>query len=76
MNIKFEELDILQKYFYNKVNYNEFKEAMMTVYNDENYIEPLWPAFRDNSIGFLISRTERKVYQYFCDKINETGYKG
>ncbi len=76
MNIDFDDLNILQKYFYNQVNYHEFEEAMLTVYPDVNYIKPLWTQFRDNGVGFLISRTERKVFQYFCDKINETGYKG
>ena len=76
MNIKFEDLNTLQKYFYNQVNYTEFEEAMMTVYNDKNYIEPLWPQFRDNGVGFLVSRSERKVFDYFCEKIEKTGYKG
>ncbi len=76
MNIDFDDLNILQKYFYNQVNYHEFEEAMMTVYNDKDYIEPLWPSFRENGVGFLISRTERQVYQYFCDKIESTNYRG
>lgn len=76
MKIDFDDLNTLQKYFYNKVNYPEFEEAMMTVYNDKNYIEPLWTQFRDNGVGFLISRNERKVFDYFCNKIEKSGYKG
>ncbi|RLC45321.1 MAG: hypothetical protein DRH57_08230 [Candidatus Cloacimonadota bacterium] len=76
MNIDFKDLDTLQKYFYNRVNYTEFEEAMMTVYNDKNYIEPLWPQFRDNGVGFLVSRSETKVFDYFCAQIEKTGYKG
>ena len=76
MNIDFKDLDTLQKYFYNRVNYTEFEEAMMTVYNDKNYIEPLWPQFRDNGVGFLVSRGETKVFDYFCAQIEKTNYKG
>jgi len=76
IDIIFDELNILQKYFYNQVGYFEFEEAMMTVYNDKQYIEPLWSQFQKNAIGFLVARSERKVFEYFQNKINEIGYKG
>ncbi len=76
MNISFKDLCILQKYFYNRVNYNVFLEAMMTVYNDEDYIKPLWTQFRDNGVGFLVGRNEDKVFEYFINQIETTNYKG
>ncbi len=76
MNIKFDELNVLQKYFHNRVGYTEFLEAMSTVYGDENYISPLWLDFKKNPILFLTSRTEVNVFQFFIDKIKSTGYKG
>jgi hypothetical protein len=76
MNIDFKDLEILQKFFYNRANYDLFMEAMMAQYNDKNYIEPLWSQFRDNAIGFLVARNEVQVFEFFKNKIIETGYKG
>lgn len=76
MNIDFKELNTLQKYFHNQVGYVEFLEAMLTVYDHENYIEPLWSEFTRNPISFLTSRNDEKVFQYFIDKIETTNYKG
>ena len=76
MNITFEELNTLQKYFDNRVDYSAFLEAMKTEYDDENYIAPLWQKFTSNPIQFITSRTERKVLDFFLEKIEASGYKG
>lgn len=74
--MNFQELNILQKYFYNKVNYIEFEKAMLTVYNDTNYIDNLWEDFKKNPIKFLTSRNEEDVFNYFVEQIKKTNYNG
>lgn len=76
MNLNYDDLNILQKYLYNQVNYSVFLEGMMTIYNDENYIEPLWHQFQANGIGFIISRSERKLFDWLLNRIETENYKG
>lgn len=76
MNIKFEDINILEKYFFNQVGYTKFYNAMKTVYNDKSYIEPLWDDFRKNPIRFLTSRSEKVVFEWFLDDIEKMSYKG
>lgn len=76
INIEFGELNVLEKYFFNKVNYDKFLEAMNTVYMDESYIEPLWEDFRPNPVRFLTSRSEEEIFQWFLNDIEKMNYKG
>jgi hypothetical protein len=76
MQLDFNELQIFQKFLYNRVDYQLFLEAMKTVYDDENYIKPLWDEFTKGHIKFLTSRNEVQVFNYFISLINEMDYKG
>ena len=76
MNINYDDLNVLQKYLYNQVNYSVFLEGMMIIYNDENYIKPLWKQFQSNGIGFIISRSERKFFDWLLKRIETENYKG
>lgn len=77
MNVLFQELKVLQMFLWNRVNYDVFMKAMLTVYpNKEDYIEGLWEGFRLDPIGFLVKRNEEDVYYYFINLIKTTGYKG
>jgi len=72
----FEELNKLVKFISNRVDYYKFRDMMMKTYNDEGYIEPLWPSFRDNPTLFIVGRRETKLFELILAEIEETGYRG
>jgi hypothetical protein len=74
--MNYDELNVFIKYCSNRVNYDKFLELMLPKYNDEIYIDSLWPKFRDNSAMFIISRSETELFDGIQREIQETNYKG
>jgi uncharacterized membrane protein YvbJ len=74
--MKYDELNVFIKYCSNRVNYDKFLELMLPRYNDENYIDSLWPMFRENPAMFIISRNETKLFEGIQKELIDTNYKG
>ena len=74
-NISFENLNILQKFCDNQMNYEQFARA--TGYSEAGgYAEGRWSDFTKNPIRFITSRAEKDLLQYIVRKIEITKYKG
>jgi len=74
--MEFQELDRIVKYCSNQINADKFVELMLPKYNNETYIMNLWPQFRDNSIMFIISRTETELFDNIIKEIKKINYQG
>ena len=74
MNIVIKELQILQRYLYNKMNYDSFKEAMKPISTNDGYITEKFETFKRDSLSFIVNYKE--VFHYCIDQINKTNYKG
>jgi len=73
--MNFDDLNILQKFCDNRMDYQQFKEA--TGYSDlGSYAQDIWDDFSKNPIRFITSRSERDLLQYILNKIESTNYKG
>lgn len=73
----YDELDKLQKYVDNQVDYEKFKDIMKQVYGcGDGYIEEKWPSFKSNQIRFLTSRGEREFFNILQDEIKKRNYQG
>jgi len=75
--MKFKELNILHKYLYNRVGYDEFSKALKYIIPscDDRYIQEKWSIFQKNQLQFIASFDE-KLFNYFIKQIDETNYKG
>ena len=76
MDIKLKDLDTLQKYCDNRMNWNEFKNGMLLTYSDENYIKNLWSYFTSNPTRFITARNEIDLFDYIIKLIDKSNYKG
>ena len=57
--VDFEDLEVLYKYCVNRIGYDDFKDMMLEVYpGPESYVKGKWPIFRDDPLGFIVSRCE------------------
>lgn len=73
----FNEVNVFYKFCVNRVSYSEFMKMMQDIYpGPSSYAENLWPSFRDNPIGFIVSRSERTLFDTIQDDIKKRGYKG
>jgi len=73
--MRFEDLNILQKYCDNRLDYEGFRRA--TGYSETGgYAEERWNDFGKNPIRFITSRSEKDLLQYIVRKIEITKYKG
>jgi len=75
MDITFNQLNILQKFLTNRVDYDLFQNAFSTYYV-EGYIEELFDIFRKNPVAFITDRAETEFFDYIIDQIENTNYKG
>ncbi len=55
VTITFKELNILQKFLSNRVDYDYFKEVIQRTYIMEYEVEAHWEAFNKNQVGFITS---------------------
>jgi len=74
--MEFQELDRMVKFCSNQVNADKFVELMLPRYNDKTYIMNLWPQFRDNSMMFIIARTETELFDGIIKEMDRLGYIG
>jgi len=75
-NIHFNEFNLLAKFCYNRIDQDKFVQLMMPRYNDRNYIITKWDEFRNDPLRFIISRSERELFDEISREIIMTKYKG
>ena len=73
--MNYKELDTLQKFCYNKVDYYFFQKIMMNVSTSEYYLEEAFQRFKNNPIGFLMDG-HREQFELIVSRIETIGYKG
>lgn len=78
VNITFKELNILQKFLSNRVDYDYFKEIIQKTYVMDYEVQAHWETFNKNQISFITSLGN--VGQDLLDKIlldiEERNYNG
>jgi len=73
--LTFEELNILQKFLTNRVDYDLFHHALEYKYTD-SYIEDIWKIYIKNPIAFITDRSEETFFDYIVNQIENTEYRG
>ncbi len=77
LKITYQELNILQKFIDNIVDYYYFKEQISKTYVMEYEIENRWEKFRENGIQFLTSgQAGEGLFNKIMMDIKEKNYKG
>jgi hypothetical protein len=74
--MSYEELEVLYKFCYNRMNYDLFHKIMKQRYADDGYIEEKWGLFRNDYFGFIVSRGETVLFDGIVKEINRINYKG
>lgn len=68
--VVFRDLEVLYKYCVNRISYNDFRDMMMEIYpGSEDYVKGKWPIFRDDPLGFIVSRSETELLASIYDKM-------
>ena len=75
--MKYEELNIIYKYLYNKVSYDEFSQALKAVvpHAEDIYIDEKWELYKRDMGGFLAT-FDKEFFNAIIKQIEESGYKG
>jgi hypothetical protein len=73
--LDYKELDVLQKFCYNKVDYYYFKKIMVNISTNEYYLEEAFFEFRKNEIKFLMDG-HREQFELIVSRIGTIGYEG
>jgi hypothetical protein len=79
MNLKVEDLDLLHKYLYNKVDFDEFKKLLEIEipFVDDNYAKEKWEIFNKNQISFICSiMGSQKMLDKVIEDIKNKNYEG
>jgi len=73
----YEELNRLNKYMYNQVDYNDFCKGLEAVVPnvEKGYADEKWDIFRKSPIQFTATY-HRRFCDYFIYKMNKENYKG
>ena len=75
MKITFKELNILQKFLYNRVDVAFMRYYFLTESRDIDD-EQLWSKFQNNQMAFFTDNHEEGFFNYVIEYIKKTGYKG
>lgn len=76
--IQHDELRILHKFLYNRVDLDMFREALEYSIGRVlfmSYVEEKWKVFNCNQIAF-VAENNKELLDYFNQKIENTNYKG
>jgi len=76
--IKFNELQILQKYLFNRVGYEEFKSAFNECYGVSNdfYLLEKWNMFKLGQLAYIMNFGNEELLDIFQVEMKKIGYKG
>lgn len=70
----FDQLNRLQKFLDNRVDFDMFKKIMSEIYTGDDYIAELWGQFRANHVSFITSRSEKVFFEAISSHMDEIGY--
>jgi len=74
MNISMEDLNILQKYCDNRLDYDFFLQEFNNV--DDNYAKDKWSSFQNCPIRFITSEGRKNFLENILKEIGKTNYRG
>jgi len=69
-----QQLNILQKFCDNQINFSDFINAKEII--DDDYALQKWKRFQMNPLKFITSYSDIKLYKWIIDQIDLRNYKG
>lgn len=78
MHTTFQELNIIQKFLSNRVDYDYFKKVIQKTYVMEHEVLAHWEKFQSNQVGFLTSlgNVGQDLYTQVILDIDRMKYNG
>ena len=73
--VEFNDINILQKFLYNRVDKKFMEDYFLTEFRDVD-TEDLWNEFRKNQIAFITDNQEVGFFNHIKEQILARNYKG